>query len=330
MRRTVCACVVAQLSFVAAAATAAAQGGAAMSRDELAAFAKVHIEVTHVRDSINALLAAPRNKTKDQQQLLQDALRTRVAEVLHHNGMSDADYRRKTYLLSSELDLRKSFDSVVAKLTGAPTPGQAPPTPPGGGRGAPVPVPAGPAGTHIGHVVNQFSDTPDGMGLLPAAMAEARIAAQHAALAARDPNNLGNMQTHAGHVIHAIDPTIVTAGPGRGYGMKKAALGAATHIELAAKASGASQNVITHAAHIATSSRTAAEKADAVIALAEKIRAATSATDAAALVEQLVSLANQLTSGVDTNADGQIGWDKPEGALQQAQEHLTRMLAAER
>jgi hypothetical protein len=167
------------------------------------------------------------------------------------------------------------------------------------------------------------------MGLLPAALAEARIAAQHAALAARDPNNLGNMQTHAGHVIHAIDPTIVMMGPGRGYGMKKAALGAANHIELAAKAAGASQNIITHAAHIATSARSAAEKADAVIALAEKIRAATSAADAAALVEQLVSLANQLTSGVDTNADGMIGWDKPEGALQQAQEHVTRMLAAE-
>lgn len=326
MRRTTCAGIILQLSL---AASATAQTGAAMSRDEVAAFAKVYVEVTHVRDSINALLAAPRNKTKDAQQSLQDALQRRIAEVLHHNGLTDADYRRKTYVLSSELDLRKAFDSVVAKLTGAPTPGQAPPTPPGGGRGAPVPVPAGPAGTHIGHVVNQFGDTPDGMGLLPAALAEARIAAQHAALAARDPNNLGNMQTHAGHVIHAIDPTIVTMGPGRGYGMKKATLGAANHIELAAKAAGASQNIITHAAHIATSARSAAEKADAVVALAEKIRAATSAADAAALVEQLVSLANQLTSGVDTNSDGMIGWDKPEGALQQAQEHVTRMLAAE-
>ena len=328
MRRiALCAGFVLQCSFVAVAA--AAQSAPPMSRDEVNAFAKVYIEVTRVRDSIDALLAAPRNKTKDAQQLLQTARQTRIAEVLHHNGMTDEEYRRKTYLLSTELELRKSFDSVVAKLTGTPTPGQAPPTPPGGGRGAPVPVPPGAVGTHIGHVVNQFGDTPDGMGFLPAAMAEARIAGQHAALAARDPNNLSNMQTHAGHVIHALDPTIVTMGPGRGYGMKKAALGVATHIELAAKAAGASQNVITHAAHIAASSRTAAEKAEAVIALAEKIRTATNAADAAALVGQLVSLANQLTAGVDTNADGQIGWDKPEGALQQAQEHVTRMLAAE-
>ena len=33
------------------------------------------------------------------------------------------------------------------------------------------------------------------------------------------------IQTHAGHVINAIDPTIVAQGPGLGYGVKKAAQG---------------------------------------------------------------------------------------------------------
>ena len=40
------------------------------------------------------------------------------------------------------------------------------------------------AQTHIGHVLDGFNGTPDNMGLLPTAMAEAKVAADHAALAA--------------------------------------------------------------------------------------------------------------------------------------------------
>ena len=39
------------------------------------------------------------------------------------------------------------------------------------------------------------------------AMAEARVAVQHAGLAARNPANLDAMKLHAGHVINAVDPT---------------------------------------------------------------------------------------------------------------------------
>ena len=47
---------------------------------------------------------------------------------------------------------------------------------------------------HIGHVADAWNDTPDGQGLLPAALAEARIAAQHAGLAARDTSDLDAMK----------------------------------------------------------------------------------------------------------------------------------------
>src|SRR5439155_16114125 len=134
---------------------------------------------------------------------------------------------------------------------------------------------------------------------------------------ARDPSNLNAMKTHAGHVINAVDPTIVAAGPGLGYGVKKAAMGVAAHIDLAAKAQGASQNVITHANHIATSAKNTVQRADQVVALAKQIQAATSAADAAALVSQLVSLTAQLTAGVDSNGDGRITWQEGEGGLQQ-------------
>src|SRR4051812_4866806 len=211
---------------------------------------------------------------------------------------------------------------------GLPPPRGAPPRPPP--RAPAVKVPAGPVGVHIGHVVNSFGDTPNAQGLLPVAMAEVNIAIQHATLAARTPTNLDMMKLHAGHVINALDPSLIATGPGLGYGMKKAALAAATHIELAAKAEGASPNVIAHSMHVATAARSAAARADQVIALAQKIQAATTAEEAAALVNQLGPLAQQILAGVDANGDGRVTWEQAEGGLQQAQEHVTLLLAGEK
>jgi hypothetical protein len=219
--------------------------------------------------------------------------------------------------------LRKLFDATVAQLTGTPLPGQVQAAPA-------VAVPVGIVGTHIGHVVNAFSDTPGGMGLLPAAFAEARIATQHAGLAGRQPGNLDYMKTHVGHVLHALDPTVVSAGPGRGYGLKKAVLGVVTHIELAAQATGASDNVKTHATHAATAARSVAERADQIIVLGRQVQAAASAEAAASLVNQIASLCDQLLAGADANGDGRITWEKGEGGLQQAQEHVNLLLAGER
>ena len=165
------------------------------------------------------------------------------------------------------------------------------------------------------------------MGLLPAAMEEARVASVHAGLAARDPENLAAMKLHAGHVINAIDPSVVTSGPGLGYGVKRAALGVATHIDLAAKVPGAPANVVTHANHVGTSARNTVQRADAIVVLAQRIQAATSASDAAALVSQLVSLTNELVLGKDADADGKVTWKEGEGGLQQCDEHVKLLLA---
>jgi hypothetical protein len=309
------------------------QAAASMPREEITAFAKVHLAVSQARDSIQLQLAQPGNKKPETQKQLQEKLRTQVAEILHHAGMTEQEFDRKTYLVSTDADSRKVFDTVIAQLTGQPTPGQVMATAPAGRGGPPaaaaVAVPAGPAGVHIGHVVNAFSDTPNGQGLLPTAMAEARVAVQHAGLAARNPASLDGMKLHAGHVINALDPSVVPTGPGLGYGVKKAAMGVATHIELAAKAQGASPNVVAHAVHIATSARNTAQRADQIVVLAKQIQAATSATDAAALVSQMVSQCDQLMAGVDANGDGRITWEAGEGGLQQVQQHVNLMLAAE-
>ena len=296
----------------------------AMARNDVVAFATVSLSVAQVRDSIQKQLAQPRNKTPQAQQQLRDQLATQVAGILQRAGMSEEEYRRKTYVVSTDSASRAIFDSTMSKLTGAPLPGQLAATTP-----AAVAVPAGPVGMHIGHIMNGYADTPKGMGLLPVAMEEARVASAHAGLAARDPENLAAMKLHAGHVINAVDPSVIIAGPGLGYGVKRAALGVAAHIDLAAKAPGASPNVVTHAAHVGTSARNTVQRADAIVALAQQIRAATSAADAAALVSQLVSLTNELVLGKDVDADGRVSPKDGEGGLQMCEEHMRLMLAGE-
>ncbi len=307
---------------------AATAGAAGMTREELTAFAKLEIAISVARDSTQFQLSLARNKTPAIQQQLRDKLSAQIADLIQRAGTTEAEYQRKTYLVATNAGARSIFDAVIAKETGVPTPGQviAAPAP---ATVAAIKVPDGPVGTHVGHVVNSFFDTPMNMGLLPAALKEAATAAQHAALSMRTPTNLDAMKMHAGHVINAIDPTIVAAGPGLGYGLKKAANGVAAHIELAAKSQGASPNVTMHAAHVATAARAAAARADQAIALAKQIQAATSASDAAALTSQLASLTAQLTAGVDANGDGKIGWQEAEGGLQQAQEHVNLLLAGE-
>ena len=178
--------------------------------------------------------------------------------------------------------------------------------------------------------MTSFSGTPNNQGLLPTAMSEARVVEQHAALAARNTSSLDAMKLHAGHIIHAIEPGEGTSGPGSGYGLKKAANNVAAHIELAAKAQGASQNITTHAVHIATAARNTVQRADQILALAQQIQAATSAAAAADLVAKLNTLASQLVPGVDANGDGRIGWQEGEGGLQHAEQHLNLMMQGEK
>jgi hypothetical protein len=215
------------------------------------------------------------------------------------------------------------FDTAVAKLTGVPIPGQVV------AAGPTVPVPPGPVGVHIGHVVNLFADVPGNQGLLSVALIEARTAAQHATLGSQNPADLANMKLHAGHVIHALDPSIVAAGPGPGYGLIKATNGVATHIDLAAKVPGASPNVVTHANHIGTAAKSTVARADSILVLAKQVQSATVAADAAKLMGQIISLANQLIAGADANNDGRVGWQMGEGGLQQADEHVKLLLAGE-
>ena len=284
----------------------------AVPQDRLEAYGKAYVEIGKLRDRFEAEFAEARNKKPEAQRQLQESLRQEVAKVLQRHALSEAEYHRITFAVSSEPEVRAAFERIM------------------GIEPAPAAAAVAANDPHIGHLTTGFQGTPDGEGLLPTALAEARVAAQHAALAARDPADLDAMKQHAAHVLHAIEPGESTSGPGRGYGLKQAAAAVATHIELAARAQGATQAVQTHAVHIATAARNTAERADRIAALARQIRAAPSAAEAAPLVVQLASLAAELIPGADADGDGRIGWEHGEGGLQHVEQHVALLAGGAR
>lgn len=189
--------------------------------------------------------------------------------------------------------------------------------------------PANLAHVHMDHVTTGWTDTPDGMGLLPAAQAEAEVAARHVALALQQPGNLDWLKTHTGHVLHAVDPSVETTGPGLGYGVIRASGGVAKHIGFAVDSEGASPNVKTHATHVATSANNTVARAQEIVALAKEVQAASDAATAAARVREIERLVGQLEAGADANGDGKTTWIEGEGGLGQVELHMDLMRKGE-
>ncbi len=186
----------------------------------------------------------------------------------------------------------------------------------------------GPVHTHIGHASTGFNGAPDGKGLAATAAAELGIAMLHANFVAGDLSNLEAMQRHAGHVLHLLDPAEGSSGPGRGFGAVRATEGVARHIGLAASSPGASENVRTHAEHIAMIASTVVGRAEEAVAVAQRLQDAPSIRRASPLVAQLRLLTYQMTEGSDLNGDGQLSLEG-EAGLQQLEAHIYLLLEGE-
>ncbi len=184
------------------------------------------------------------------------------------------------------------------------------------------------AHAHMGHVADGWRDTPDQVGLLPAAVAEAEIAARHAGLAAGS-GSLGAIQAHCGHVVNALDPSVEESGPGKGYGVVKAATGAATHIGLAANSGDASANVKAHANHVETSANNVVEWARRVIELCAEVKASEDQAAAAELAKEIQAMTQAMVSGQDADGNGRTSWGEGEGGLEQASFHMGLMKRGE-
>jgi hypothetical protein len=185
------------------------------------------------------------------------------------------------------------------------------------------------AHTHIGHVVSSWQDTPSERGLLPTAFKESLVAAAHANYAVNAAGNLGAMKMHAGHVRHAIDPTLESNGPGLGYGLIKAAEGATLHITLASEAADASAAVKSHTVHVVASLNAAVTRSKAAMIEADAIIAAPDTTVALEHAVKLAELTKAALMGMDVDGDGKISWDNNEGGLKVADKHMGLILKAE-
>ncbi len=185
------------------------------------------------------------------------------------------------------------------------------------------------AHVHIGHVMTGWKDTPEKGGLLPTAIAEAKVAAQHAGFAASKPADLAWMKTHIGHVLHAVDPSVEPKGPGLGYGVIAAAGGAAKHVGFAAESEGASDNVKAHAVHVQASAGNVVTWSKLIVRLGKKVQAASTADQAAPMVMKIQELSNRLVAGEDVNGDGKVTWHASEGGLNAAEQHMGFMTKGE-
>ena len=211
-------------------------------------------------------------------------------------------------MLEKHVPMGASGGSSGAEASGAQQQGQAP--------------------SHVTHVSTRFNSAPGGRGLAATASTESGIALLHANFAAGDLSDFARMQRHARHVLHALDPAEGSRGPGLGYGLIRAAEGVATHVELAANASGASASLRTHAQHVAMVARTVAARADEAAAVARQLQAAPSMRRASPLVAQLRLLMYQIVEGGDVNGDGQLSLDG-EAGVQQLEAHVYLLLMGE-
>ncbi len=180
----------------------------------------------------------------------------------------------------------------------------------------------GEAAAHLGHITTAFGDTPGGMGLIHAGVAEAAIAPHYVRLAGRDSLSLVGMSRPMASVIHAIDPSQASGGPGLGYGVKRAAAAVGTHAALAASVPGLSPQAQFHIAYVERAAAGSARRADEAIALARQVQRAPNAAAGRRLLRELAQAVRGMAYGEDRDTDGRIGYADDEVGLAQGMYHL--------
>lgn len=178
------------------------------------------------------------------------------------------------------------------------------------------------ARAHVDHLRLSFPETPGGVGIIDAGMADARIALQHVELAGRDSTSLSEMTRHMSHVLHAIDPTQAAGGPGSGYGFKRAAESALRHAEMALETEDLPGAMLHHGPFILRAARGASARADEAVRIARRVQQATSARAAHRALVELRQAVIGMAYGDDRDGDRRIGYDEAEMGLAQARYHL--------
>lgn len=190
-------------------------------------------------------------------------------------------------------------------------------------------APPGDPHEHILKVLARAPDTPGGRGYLGVARDEARIARDHARLAASGQGDLDWVKAQVAAAVNAIDPGLVPEGPGLGFGMRPALRATVYQVMHAMHADPDNQNVVLRAAPVTVSAQTAMARLDEALEQARRALAAPDldrAREAAAEMDRALALA---VSGQDLDANGDIAWSRGEGGLRQATSHMRQMAIGE-
>ncbi len=177
---------------------------------------------------------------------------------------------------------------------------------------------------HLGHILSGWPETPGGVGLIDVLEEELAIAIAHAGYAVTDLDNLDNIQLHTDHVRHAVDPGTVRSGqgPGRGYGLVRAAAGVRDHLGYAVGAADASDSLKLHAPHVNAATANVLAWAGKILDKAAQITGGASPIVSAFFAEEIVEHLQWIERGRDANGDGVTSWEEGEGGVAQMKEHL--------
>ncbi len=172
--------------------------------------------------------------------------------------------------------------------------------------------------------------TGDGKGYLPMAEAEVQTALIQATLALRKPDDLAHLQAQARAAQHAIDPSRIKEGPGRGFGVRKAAEGVVSYVTATGKSPDASEKIRSYSRWVAVSAENVIVRADRITDLLGKVERMKTAKNAARVMHLVRRMCQEILLGKDTNKDGEVSWKKHEGGLAQAKRYTTVMLRLEK
>ncbi|WP_418316233.1 hypothetical protein [Piscinibacter sakaiensis] len=170
------------------------------------------------------------------------------------------------------------------------------------------------AHVHLGHTLSGWVDTPERIGLLEVAEREAAVAAEQAAKAHQSGRNPAELKRHVDGVLHALDPKLVSQGPGTGYGLIRAIEGGTDHLKFAADSPDASKNLKDSVLGLESTASKVRQGARVGVAICQEIRASNKPEDLVSLAEELKTQTASLvrdTKGWRSQIEEMVGRENP-------------------
>ena len=91
-----------------------------LSQAQLTAYATAFAAITAVREKTHAEMALPRNKTDETQRDLREKLHKQVDQILKEQNLTQAQFAKITYVISSDAAQRKTFEAILARIAPKP------------------------------------------------------------------------------------------------------------------------------------------------------------------------------------------------------------------